>query len=101
MDQTQFKLTDLPEDWRVSVDSHSSSPIFSDENEQLIMAGLKLGVVTKEYVMDNLPFPNKEEGKAQVKEQDAQKQAMLQKLVQEHPELGDALAKKQVTGGKR
>src|ERR1700679_1327674 len=38
MDQTQFKLTDLPEDWRVSVDSHSSSPIFSDENEQLIMA---------------------------------------------------------------
>jgi hypothetical protein len=101
MDQTGFLLTDLPEDWRVSVDSHSSSPIFSDENTQLIMAGLKSGIVTSEYVMDNLPFPNKEEGKAQKKAQDEQKQAMLQKLVQENPDLGEFMAKKQLTGGKR
>jgi hypothetical protein len=101
MEQTGFKLTDLPEDWRVTVDSHSSSPIFSDANEQLILAGQKLGVVTKEYVLDNLPFPNKEEARAQVKEQDEQKQAMLQKLVAENPDLGDFLAKKQLGGGKR
>jgi hypothetical protein len=61
MSDTEFLLTDLPDDWRVSVDSHSSSPIFSDENTQLIMAGLKTGIVTGEYVVDNLPFPNKEE----------------------------------------
>jgi hypothetical protein len=99
MDKTGFILTDLPEDWRVSVDSHSSSPIFSDENSQLILAGLKLGVVTKEYVMDNLPFPNKEEGKAQVKAQDEAKQAQLQQLIKENPELGEVVAKKQITGG--
>lgn len=101
MDKTQFKLTDLPDDWRVSVDSHSSSPIFSDENTQLIMAGAKMGAVTTEYVVDNLPFPNKEEAKAQKKEQDEQKQAQMQKLIAENPDLGEFLAKKQIGGGKR
>jgi len=99
MEQTGFLLTDLPEDWRVSVDSHSSSPIFSDENSQLILAGLKLGVVTKEYVMDNLPFPNKEEGKAQTKAAEENKQAQLQQLLQENPEIGEQIAKKQLVGG--
>jgi len=101
MDDTQFKLTDLPDDWRVSVDSHSSSPIFSDENTQLIMAGAKMGAVTTEYVVDNLPFPNKEEAKAQKKEQDEQKQIQMQKLIAENPDLGEFLAKKQIGGGKR
>jgi hypothetical protein len=101
MEKTGFLLTDLPEDWRVSVDSHSSSPIFADENTQLIMAGRKIGMVTDDYVIDNLPFPNKEEAKAQKKEQEAQKQALLQKLVQENPDLGEYLAKKQLGGGKR
>ena len=101
MEDTEFNLTDLPDDWRVSVDSHSSSPIFSDENTQLIMAGLKTGIVTPEYVMDNLPFPNKEEGKAQKKDADEKKQAMLQQLIQENPDLSDWLAKKQIGGGKR
>ena len=101
MSDTEFLLTDLPDDWRVSVDSHSSSPIFSDENTQLIMAGLKTGIVTGEYVVDNLPFPNKEEAKAQKKAADEQKQAMLQKLMQDYPEIGEVLAKKQVGGGKR
>jgi len=101
MEKTGFILGDLPEDWRVTVDSHSSSPIFSDENTQLIMAGHKLGVVTKEYVLDNLPFPNKEEGKAQIKEQEEKKAAQMQQLLQDHPELGEVLAKKQLSGGKR
>ena len=101
MSDSEFLLTDLPDDWRVSVDSHSSSPIFSDENTQLIMAGLKTGIVTGEYVVDNLPFPNKEEAKAQKKAADEQKQAMLQKLMQDYPEIGEVLAKKQVGGGKR
>ena len=101
MEETQFRLTDLPEDWRVTVDSHSSSPIFSDANEQLIMAAVKLGMVTKEYAIDNLPFPNKEEAKAQIKEQEQKRQQMIQQLVQENPELGDWVAKKQLGGSKR
>ena len=100
MDKTQFKLTDLPDDWRVTVDSHSSSPIFSDENSQLITAALKLGAVTKEYFIDNLPFPNKEEGKAQIKEQEEKLQAQLQQLIKDNPELQEVVAKKQLTGGK-
>jgi len=101
IDATSFKLMDLPADWRVSVDSHSSSPIFSDENMQLIITSFKLGIVTADYVIDNLPFPNKEEAKLGIRKQNEAKQAMLQKLLQEHPELGEALAKKQLTGGKR
>jgi hypothetical protein len=101
MEETQFRLTDLPEDWRVTVDSHSSSPIFSDANEQLIMAAVKLGMVTKEYAIDNLPFPNKEEAKAQIKEQEQKRQQMIQQLVQENPELGNWVAKKQLGGSKR
>jgi hypothetical protein len=100
MEDTGFKLTDLPDDWRVSVDSHSSSPIFSDENTQLIMAGRKLGIVTDEYVIDNLPFPNKEEGKAQKKAQDEAKEMKMQQLIADNPELGEVVAKKQLTGGK-
>jgi hypothetical protein len=101
MDATGFHLTDLPDDWRVSIDSHSSSPIFADENEQLVLVALKLGVVTKDYAIDNLPLPNKELAKAQVEDEDARKQLMLKQLVSEHPELGDYLAKKQLGGPRR
>ena len=40
-----FMLSDLPEDWRITVDSHSSSPIFQDENTQLVFAAHKDGTV--------------------------------------------------------
>lgn len=98
MEQTSFRLTDLPDDWRVAVDSHSSSPIFSDQAEQLILAGVKIGMLTKGYAIDNLPLPNKEEAKADLKQQTEQQQQQLQKLVQENPELSDWLAKKQISG---
>lgn len=101
MDKTAFKLTDLPEDWRVSIDSHSSSPIFADENTQLILAALKLGIVTKEYAIDNLPLPNKEIAKAESKAEEERKQMQLQKLLQEHPEIQDYVAKKQLAGSRR
>ncbi len=51
--------------------------------------------------MDNLPFPNREALKSEFAEAEKQKQMMMQKLLQEHPELGEVLAKKQLTGGKR
>ncbi len=100
IEQTKFKLTDLPEDWRVSVDSHSSSPIFADESAQLIFQAAKLGYVTGEYVIDNMPFPNKETAKAQLREKEKKQAEFMQKLLQEHPDIGDSLIKKQVTGGK-
>ena len=101
IEATSFLLTDLPEDWRVSVDSHSSSPIFADENKQLLFASHKSGIVGKEYMLDNLPFPNKEAARAENKEA-AEKQAkMMQKLMQDNPEIGEKVLTKQLTGSKR
>jgi len=81
MEETGFMLTDLPQDWRVTVDSHSSSPIFADEAQQLIFALRKTGDVDGEYAIDNLPLPNKESAKASLRERkkagaDMQKQLL-------------------------
>lgn len=96
--ESSFLLTDLPDDWRVTVDSHSSSPIFSEENTQLIMTSHKEGIVTPEYVLNALPYPNKEEALAQLKEREKAKAAQMEKLLKEFPELGEKLAQKQLTG---
>lgn len=99
IDKTAFLLGDLPEDWRVTVDSHSSSPIFSDENAQLIFAGQKAGVVGPKYMTNNLPFPNKADLEAERVEIAKEKAATTQKLLAEHPEVGESLAKKMLAGG--
>lgn len=101
MDKTSFAITDLPDDWRVAVDSHSSSPIFSDENTQLIMAAQSKGIVTNDYVIDNLPFPNREEAKAQAKDVAEKKQQYIQHLLEMYPEVGETIARKQLATGKR
>jgi hypothetical protein len=100
-DETKFLLSDLPDDWRVTVDSHSSSPIFANENEQLIFASHKIGIVDDEYVLDNLPYPNKEAAKISAKERKKEKAAFTQRLLQEHPEVGEKLALKSLVGGKK
>mgnify|MGYP006935487839 CR=1 FL=1 len=66
-EETKFLLGELPEDFRVTVDSHSSSPIFADEAAQLIFQARKIGDVDGEYMIDNLPFPNKELAKTQLR----------------------------------
>ena len=80
MDDTSFMLTDLPEVWRVTVDSHSSSPIFSDESQQLIFALRKTGDVDGAYAIDNLPLPNKESAKASLHERQKHGEEMQDKL---------------------
>ena len=57
---TKFLLAEIPEDAVVGVDSHSSSPIFSDQTAQLIFQARKIGDVDAEYMLSNLPFPNAE-----------------------------------------
>ena len=97
---TKFLLSELPDDWRVTVDSHSSSPIFSDENTQLIFAARKLGIVTDEYVIDNMPFPNREMAKVQKREQEAAKAKQMQELLKANPEAAEKVLGKQL-GGKK
>ena len=39
IEETSFLLSDLPEDRRIVVDGHTTSPIFADEHQQLIVNG--------------------------------------------------------------
>lgn len=101
IEKTKFMLTDLPDDWRVTVDSHSTSPIFSNETSQLILQAAKFGYVDGEYVLDNLPFPNSETAKARLRAKEASQAAFMQKLMKEHPDIADDVLKKQLTSHKR
>jgi hypothetical protein len=100
-DETKFTLSQLPEDSRVTVDSHSSSPIFANENEQLIWAALKAGVVDDEYVLSNLNFPNREAAILAARERKVQKAQFTQQLLRDYPEVGEKVALKSLTGGKQ
>jgi hypothetical protein len=78
--EDNFMVTDLPEDWRIMVDSHSSSPIFSDEAQQLIFALRKTGDIDGEYAIDNLPLPNKEAAKAGLRQRKESGEKMQKEL---------------------
>jgi len=100
IEKTSFLLTDIPEDWRVGVDSHSSSPIFSDENQNLVFASHKSGIVTSDYVIDTLPYPNKEQAKAMLKDKEAQGAAQTAQIMKQYPALGEKMAEKRLVGGR-
>ena len=97
-EETKFLLADLPEDWRVNVDSHSSSPIFADDNTQLVWQAHKSGIVTSEYVLDQMPFPNKSMAKVQLREKEAKQAQFMQNLMKQNPEAGEKLLLKQAGG---
>ncbi len=79
----EFLLADLPDDRRITVDSHSSSPIFADDHKDLISFGLKAGFLGGDSAIELLPFPNKDLLKRRYQIMQEQKA----KLIQEHPEL--------------
>lgn len=85
-DETSFLLGDIPEDRRISVDSHSSSPIFADDHRQLVAEGAKLGVVGGHSIIDLLPFPQKALLHAELKEKQEKEAAMLEDLKKNFPE---------------
>lgn len=90
---SSFLLADLPDDRLVMVDSHSSSPIYENDHNQLVAFGLKGGLVAGDDAIDMLNFPRKDELKRKwVKRQEAQAA-----LIKEHPEL---LAKGKAGGHK-
>jgi len=97
--KSTFLLTDLPDDWRVTVDSHSGSPIFANESAQLVTYAHKSGVVDGEYVIDNTALPNKDEAKIRLKEKQKQQQQLMQSLIKQNPEVGEKILQKQLLGG--
>lgn len=82
-EQDRFLLNDLPDDYRVSVDSHSGSPIYHDDHANLVSWGLRTGVLGPEDAIEDLPFSHKD-----IKIQ-RQKQRALQKqqFLEQHPEM--------------
>ena len=87
-----FTYADLPENIRVTVDSHSSSPAFAMEAKALAFDLLKIGAMDPEQVVDHVDAPNPEELIAGIERRAAQQAQMLQ----EHPELAAKMA-----GGKK
>lgn len=104
-EETKFLLSQIPDDWQVVVDSHSSSPIFADENTQLVFAAHKMGVVDGEYVIDNVNLPNKDAAKQSLRERQKRQAEQQQRLFQQNPEIAEKLQEKamlkQIGGGKR
>jgi hypothetical protein len=96
---TTFLLSDLPDDRRVAVDSHSSSPIFADDHQQLTAFGVKSGFIDGEEAIDDLPFPNKERKKQRLRIKQARQATQLKELEQKDPEAYAKLMAK--GGGKR
>lgn len=101
VEKSQFLLSDLPEDRRVSVDSHSSSPIFADDHAQLVSFGVTRGFINGHRAIDMLPFPNKEILQADLREKEKNDAEFMQKIMKEHPEIGEKLALKKLAGGRR
>jgi hypothetical protein len=82
-DETGFLLSQLPEDRRVSVDSHSSSPIYQVDHQNLVAWAVKAGIIGPEDAIEDLNFPNKDVKLKRLKE----RQAAEAQLIREHPEL--------------
>lgn len=85
----EFLLSQLPEDRRITVDSHSSSPIYEQDQRETAAFLAKLQAIDGEGVLDLVNVPGRDALKNRYKEMQAQKA----KMVAEHPEL--------LTGGKK
>ncbi len=80
---SDFIFNQLADDRRVSVDGHSTSPIYHDDNANLMSFGLQRGIITPESAIEFMDFPHKEILLRRYKEAEAAKQ----KMMQEHPEF--------------
>lgn len=82
-EDSEFYLSQLPDDRRVCVDSHSSSPIYEDDHKELVAFLMKLQVIGGDSALDLLPVPMRD----LLKERYKAMQQKKEQLIQEHPEL--------------
>jgi len=85
-EETKFKLIDIPDDFSVSVDSHSSSAIFADDHQQLVAFGIKTGMIDPISAVELLPYPNKDLIIERLKEHQKQQQIQAEMLRRQDPE---------------
>lgn len=93
-----FLLAALPDDYRVSVDSHSGSPIYHDDHANLIAFGLKAGILGPEDAIEDLPFAHKDRKMQRLRQRSQQKQEFME----QHPEMLEGKqGLRAVAGGKK
>jgi hypothetical protein len=81
---TEFLLSQIPDDVRIVVDSHSSSPVYEEEQKQQAAFLLKAGIIDGSTFVDMMPnLPMRDTIKAKF----ARMQAAQAQMMQEHPEL--------------
>jgi hypothetical protein len=97
-EESTFLLSQLPPDRTVTVDSHSSSPIYEDEHMQLAAFALKGGVIDGEQFVDMVNgFPQPELTKQKIKQRAEAQQKQIQQLAATDPQA----AMKLIQGGKK
>lgn len=79
----QWILDQMPDDRTVQIDSHSSSPAFSEDTKQVAFALKKADAITNEGLLDLVHPPMLGLLKEQLKEHQAQEAEMIK----QHPEL--------------
>jgi hypothetical protein len=101
-DETRFLLSDIPADRRVVVDGHTTSPVFADEHQSLLTAGLRLGVVDPETYIEEMPFQRKQILIQRLREKQQAQAAQLEELRRTDPEgFAKAQEKALAKGGKK
>lgn len=96
--KTDFLLSQLPDDARVLVDSHSSSPIYEQDHANTAAFLFKSGAIDAEDLLDLLPVPNRDLLKEKLRSREISKRQLIESLP---PELKmEALTGKSVSHAK-
>lgn len=82
-DGQDFLLSQLPDDLRWMVDSHSSSPIYEEDHMNVAAFLSKSGIIDGESTIDLMPLQRKD----MLKQRFREKEAAKAQLLKEHPEL--------------
>jgi hypothetical protein len=86
----EFTFYDLPDNSKVTVDSHSSSPAFAHENKQDLFDLLKIQAISPKEVLEHIGVP----GADAMIEELQRKEAAAAAYAQAHPELAQEQSKK-------
>jgi hypothetical protein len=96
MEPIKFLLSQLSPDCKVTVDSHSSSPVFSQEARELVFALFKAGAVSPEFLIEHTNPPGADSAIENLKRAEIAKEA----FAAAHPEIAAKEAEK-ASGKKR
>jgi hypothetical protein len=97
MRQYPFKFYHVPTNVKVSVDSHSSSPVFVYEHRQLIFDLVKIGAMTPEEAVEHLHPSGEDDIVAEIDRREISKQAMIEQVRKQDPEAFVKL----ISGGRK